>query len=65
MKLYVWRDVLSGYAPGMAFAIAESSDHARLLILSEIGIADDRDFDKEPEIHDLDTPFAAYIYGGD
>lgn len=37
MKLYVWEDVFYNDGPGIAFAIAESADAARVLVLKKIG----------------------------
>lgn len=63
MKLYLWRDVLCDYSCGMAFAIAESSALAREHLVKETEFYAD-DFAREPEVHELDEPFAAYSYGG-
>ena len=35
LKLYVWTNVLKDYTSGIAFALAESPDHARYLICRE------------------------------
>ena len=37
LKLYVWGNVLTEYTAGIAFAFAESEDHARRLICGEKG----------------------------
>lgn len=34
LKLFVWTDVLASYTTGIAFAIAETTDQARELIVS-------------------------------
>ncbi len=68
MKLYLWRDVLRDYTPGIAFAIAGSPDEARGLIIRAVtdgsGYCDGSDFAADPEAHDLSEPFAAYVTGG-
>ena len=34
-KLYLWTDVLADYTPGVMFALADSADEARELIVAE------------------------------
>ena len=68
MKLYVWRDVLRDYTPGIAFAIAGSPDEARGLIIrtvtDDVGYCNGSDFAADPEVHDLSEPFAGFVHGG-
>ncbi len=73
LKLFIWRDVLSDYTPGIAFAMACDVDEARKKIREEIvkekwqhvgkyadSIMEELHF--EPEIHD--KPFGTYLFGG-
>ena len=65
MKLYLWRNVLYDYTPGMAFAIASSVEEARGLLAAEPGAYwGSGDLQKEPEVHELTEPFCAYVHGG-
>lgn len=37
LKLYVWEDVLRDYSTGIAFAYAENSSEARILVCKKLG----------------------------
>lgn len=66
MKLYIWnKDVLRDYSSGIAFAIAESEEQARELITEKTRLdPEDVGLDKPAdEVHELDEPYAAYLYG--
>ena len=64
MHLYLWRDVLRDWTPGMAFAIAASPAEARGLLLATGEFWDAQGLAAEPEVHELDKPFAALCHGG-
>lgn len=67
LKLYIWDGVLGDYSPGVAFALAESEEHARALI-----IADAEDYTARtlvddlagPPSHVVDSPRGFHIHGG-
>ena len=50
LKLYVWEDVLWDYTKGVMFALAETVEEARTLILASADYADvKRDLEQEPD----------------
>ena len=62
MKLYVWDHVFCDYTCGVAFALAESVEHARELVKAEC--YDDEDVDVEPLVYDLNEPMCRAVWGG-
>lgn len=64
LRLYLWRDVLRDYSPGMAFAIASSADEARGMLIRSEDLCSGSDFAKPPEVHPLTEPFCAAMWGG-
>lgn len=69
MKLYLWRDVLCNYREGVAFALANSIEEARALIISTAegnAFTEEtmiRDLAAEPEI--IESSFGFHLWGGD
>ncbi len=67
MKLFIWRDVLTDWTPGIIFAMAHDVNEAREKV-KEAFIKDKWDdffmeeIKTEPEVHD--KPFGAYVFGG-
>ena len=64
MKLYVWDDVLCDWTSGMMFAVAESPEQARELLLRECDWLPEDDLAKTPQEYDLTDPVAFYMWGG-
>ena len=64
MKLYLWHDVLCDYTAGMAFAVAHSVEEARGLLVASEAYWGSSDLKSDPEVHELDQPFCAYVHGG-
>jgi len=69
MKLFVWKNVLTDYTSGIAFALAENADEARKLIIDkyekeESYISDKlvSDLNAEPLVVDSKEGF--YVWGG-
>jgi hypothetical protein len=69
MKLFVWKDVLTDYKSGIAFALAENVDEARKLILEkyekEQSYVSDMlvsDLNTEPLI--IENKEGFYVWGG-
>jgi hypothetical protein len=69
MKLFVWKDVLTDYESGIAFALAENVDEARKLILEkyekEQSYISDllvSDLNAEPLI--IENKEGFYVWGG-
>ena len=64
LKLYVWKDVLTDYSSGIAFALAENEEEARQLVIDDVGRNKycEKEFEKKPEC--VDTKKAFHIYGG-
>ncbi len=68
LMLYVWRDCLWDYGPGLAVAVAHDVAEARDLVRKDVDAVapEDNDgyeykwvcFDVEPEVYPLDTPIA-------
>ena len=66
LRLYVWEDVLTGYTSGVMFALAESVEAARNMIIeaySEQG-GDElkKDLECEPDVYE--KPFGFALWGG-
>ena len=63
LKLFVWQGVLSDYSDGIAFALAESEEQAREMLLKErSSLEDDCEFKNPPD--EYETPIAFAINGG-
>jgi len=69
LKLFVWKDVLTDYTSGIAFALAENVDEARKLILEkyekEQSYVSDMlvsDLNTEPLI--IENKEGFYVWGG-
>ena len=63
MKLFVWEGVLCDHTCGMMVALAHTVEEARAELLAlKPGVEDD--INEEPEVIELDKPFACYCYGG-
>ena len=64
LKLFVWTDVLSDFTEGIAFALANTEEEARTLIIDQKpGIEDDYNFRQNPKIHQF-NPIAYALSGG-
>jgi hypothetical protein len=62
LNLYVWEDVLRDYSSGIVFALAESPQEARTMIIEQIGDFYEHEFKVEPQ---LVTEKKVFIkYGG-
>ena len=69
LRLYVWTNFRSSYGQGLGFALAESLEQARELLIAESGLSLESDFawevmNTEPDII-TDQPFADYRSGCD
>lgn len=65
LRLYIWDEVLCDYTCGIAFAIAASADEARGMLVALPNVYfQGHELQAEPEVHELDTPFAHAIHGG-
>jgi hypothetical protein len=74
VKLYLWREVLSEYTDGCAFAIAETEEEAKEQLRNTFEFADPWGqwspfaepgfYWPEPEVHELTEPFGFWRYGG-
>jgi hypothetical protein len=64
LKLFVWYGVLTDYTSGIAFAIAETEQEAReMLIKKEDALSRDEDFNgKKPEVFEDKECFT--LWGG-
>ena len=61
LRLYVWEDVLCDYRAGVMFAFAESSDHAReLIVKSKPQLEGHEDLARKPRVVDAPEGFAIY-----
>lgn len=63
-RLYVWEDFAKDYTGGLAFAIAEDSEHARDLIAEKMGEHVREYLGMKPLILELDVPAAFAVAGG-
>jgi hypothetical protein len=64
-KLFVWEDVLIDYTSGVMFALAESVEEARSLIIEKCGYIPDKDLAKEPHVYNPATEkMGFYLWGG-
>lgn len=61
LKLYVWKDVLCDWTCGVMFALANSVEEARKLIIDTTPY-DTEELEREPEIYD--SPCGFYVPGG-
>ena len=65
LKLYIWSDFCKGYTDGIAFAIAETENEARHMVMDETGDNGYRDLSwGEVEVRNI-SKHARYVYGGD
>lgn len=62
MKLFVWTGFCPDYTGGLAFAIAETHEQARQLVIVAKGYEPD-DWGKL-SVHPVDSPIAFAIAGG-
>ena len=62
MKLYVWEDVLQDYTSGVMFALANSVEEARALVLAHTSYVPESDLAQEPKVYDAPVGFA--VCGG-
>lgn len=64
LKLFVWKDVLKDYTSGIAFAIAETEQEAReLLLKQDEALSRDSVFNiSKPEVYE--TEMAITLWGG-
>jgi len=64
LKLFVWRGVLTDYTSGIAFALAETEQEAReMLLKKEDALSMDSDFNgKKPEVYEDKKCFT--LWGG-
>jgi len=63
MKLYVWENVLVDYTDGIMFALANSAEEARAVILEECSLQSVvTDLKSEPRA--VDKPEGFIIWGG-
>lgn len=65
LKLFVWRDVLRDYTPGVVFCWAHNETEARKLIFEECSYINDAEIAKSPEVYDQKSDsFAFVLWGG-
>jgi len=69
LKLFIWKDVLTDYTSGIAFALAENVEEARKIIFAKFEKEEQylssrlkADLSDEPEM--IDTKDGFYIWGG-
>jgi hypothetical protein len=62
LKLYVWENVLTDYTDGVMFALAESVEQARGLLLAGCSYLPQQDLMQEPK--EYTTPVAFDVWGG-
>ncbi len=65
LKLYVWENVLTDYYPGIMFALAESEEKARELLLKDHPLLkfNYEDVAKKPDVYD-NVPVSFAVSGG-
>lgn len=64
LKLYVWEGVLYDYNSGIMFALAESVEQARQVILDSGGNGlptVEQDIKREPKVYD--KPYGKFLFG--
>jgi len=63
LKLYVWEDVLSDYAPGLAVVLAHDEDEAQRIMKEKFPdyVTEELPFSKCKVVTE---PDAFYVYGG-
>lgn len=68
MNLYVWENVLRDHTPGIMFAIADSPDQARSVILeaaSNVFTSMEEDLKSEPDCYPMTgSAKGFYVWGG-
>ena len=65
MKLYVWDDVLCDYTSGIMFAIAESEEDAKKIIMKNYDFVSLSDFNPNLlTIYDVTTEACRAVHGG-
>jgi hypothetical protein len=69
LKLFIWKDVLTDYTSGIAFALAENVEEARKIIFAKFEKEEQylsnslkADLSDKPEM--IDTKDGFYIWGG-
>ena len=69
LKLFIWKDVLTDYTSGIAFALAENAEEARKIIFAKFEKEEQylsdtlkADLSDEPEMVDSKDGF--YVWGG-
>ena len=65
LKLFVWEDVLTDYTSGIMFALAESVEEARKIILENGGKGQysvESELLKEPKVYE--DKMGLFLYGG-
>jgi len=62
MKLYVWTNFAPDYTCGLAFAIADSVEEAKALVIDDLGV-DPSDWGVLA-IYPTDCKIARAVYGG-
>lgn len=60
LRLYVWEDVLADYTSGLMFALAESEDEARRLILIAEPAVPDTDLMENPRVYSHPVGFVVW-----
>lgn len=63
LKLYVWECFAINFSCGLAFAVAENVERARVLLTQQDSdIASD--LAAEPDVYELDKPIGFFVVGG-
>lgn len=69
LKLFIWKNVLTDYTSGIAFALAENAEEARKIIFAKFEKEEQylsdtlkADLSDEPEM--IDTKGGFYVWGG-
>ncbi len=69
LKLFIWKNVLTDYTSGIAFALAENAEEARKTIFAKFEKKEQylsdilkSDLSDEPEI--IDSKDGFYVWGG-
>lgn len=64
LKLYVWEGALSDYTDGIMFALAESADDARKIILEKSGDLRSVVLGLKEDPKEYTNKVGFYLYGG-
>jgi len=64
MKIFYWDQVLADYTYGMMVAVAEDVDSARAALLLKCPHIPDHDLFKEPQVFEIEKPWAETCWGG-